>query len=380
MRAPSPPRSSSESTRPVRSTAPRAAPGGGLRLAAVATTALACGGSSAPVGSGSAATSAPAAGSGARPASRAPATLRLAGVAPLPGAPAAGPLSDAARAAAFGPGFTPDGASVVMVAGDALHRYAVPTLAASAGRRLAPTRALAGPATVLPGLAAGDAAIDAAAGARLRVPPPPGLECEPPALSATAARLSRVCAGPDDAVVIVQEARSGAVLARLTGPPTAAPVRAGEITASGTFVLWTARASGALQAIATQAIGPTISSRAALSPDDHALITVPDRRWVSDPDATAQLVDPRTAEPRYALPAAVDRVHFAPDSQRFAAVHVGGEGEVTAVTIHRTADGAAVAQLPAAEVADAELVVFAPDARAVVVRGARALRFYTGVP
>jgi len=183
---------------------------------------------------------------------------------------------------------------------------------------------------------------------------------------------------PTDERCVVQDARTGAVIAELGEFQTAAPVRSAAIIDSGRFVFWWARASGAFEEIASKVTGPMTSSHSTMSPDERALFTVADKDWMPDDRTPARVLDPRNGSTRYTLPFDVDRVYFSPDGARFAAVHLSvPERAVTALTIHRTDDGAIVGTLAEREV---ELVAFSPDARALVVRGVGALKLYVGIP
>jgi hypothetical protein len=292
---------------------------------------------------------------------------RLAGTVPIP------PGADA-----FGPGFALDGSSVVFVAGGQLYRFEPATLAKIDVRPLETVPKLGAAAIVLRGTQLGDAAIDLANVARIVVAVPPGYDCGEASFSADAARLSRNCSTKsEEHLVLVQDARTGAVIAELRELQTAAPVRAGEITDSGNFVFWWARASGAFEEIKSKVIGPTLSSHSMMSPDERAVFTVSDKDWMPDDRTPARVIDPKTGQTRYTLPFDIDRVFFSPDSRRFAAVHLGEDRNVTAVTLHRTDDGAEVGRLGDREV---ELVVFSPDGKELLVRGGGALKLYIGIP
>lgn len=289
----------------------------------------------------------------------------------------AGKIPIAADDEVFGPAFSPDGASVLLAAAGRLYRYDPKTLAELDARPIATTPRLRGAAVVLRGARADDAAFEAATGAQIVVEAPPGYECEGTAFSADAARLSRNCRVGDDEMVVIQDARTGAVITQLSEFRTAAPVRAGAITDSGNFVFWWARASGGFEDIARKGTGPVLSSHSVMSPDGRAVFTVSDKDWMPDDRTPARVLDPKSWRTTYTLPFDIDRVYFSPDSRRFAAVHLGDDREVTAVTIHDTADGALVGRLGDRDV---ELIAFSPDARSLVVRGGGALRLYTDIP
>jgi hypothetical protein len=292
---------------------------------------------------------------------------RLAGTVPIP------PGNDA-----FGPAFARDGASVAFAAGGQLYRFEPATLAKIDARPIKTVPKLSGTAIVLHGVQQGDAAIDLADATRVVIAVPAGYDCGEASFSADAARLSRNCSTKDEEnFVFVQDARTGATIAELRELVTAAPVRAGEITDSGNFVFWTSRASGAFEEIKSKVIGPTMSSHSAMSPDERFVFTVSDKGWMPDDRTPAQMIDPKNGQTRYTLPFDIDRVHFSPDSRRFAAVHLNEERHVTAVTLHRTDDGAVLGQLGDREV---ELIVFSPDAKELLVRGGGVLKLYVGIP
>lgn len=291
---------------------------------------------------------------------------RLAGTVPIPpGEPA------------FGPAFARDGASVVFAAGGQVYRFEPATLAKIDARPLTTVPKLGAAAIVLHGTTAGDAAIELAEAARVVVAVPKGYDCSEAAFSADAARLSRNCSTKtEEHLVLVQDARTGAVIAELRELETAAPVRSGEITDSGNFVFWMSRASGAFEEIKSKVVGPAVSSHSAMSPDERSVFTVSDKNWMPDDRTPAQMLDPKTGRTRYTLPFDIDRVFFSPDSRRFAAVHLDEDRNVTAVTLHRTDDGAEIGRLPDREV---ELVVFSPDAKALVVRGGGVMKLYVDI-
>lgn len=297
-----------------------------------------------------------------------------------PGAWAAGGARLAGTAAVpegevFGPAFAPGGA-VLLAAGGRLLRFDGQTLAPIDARPIATIPRRRGPAVVLRGAGA-DAAIEPETAARIAVAAPAGLDCGEASFSAVAARLSRNCRIEDEDRVVVQDATTGAVIAVLAGLQTAAPVRAGAITASGNFVFWRARASGAFEEIASKVTGPLTSSRAVMSPDERALFTVPDKDWMPDDRTPAKILDPASGRVRYELPFDIERVYFSPDGGRFAAVRAGPDRAVTGVTVYRTADGAVAAALEERAV---DVVAFSADGRALVLRGGGALRLYVGVP
>ncbi|CAN5410338.1 hypothetical protein BH09MYX1_BH09MYX1_16970 [soil metagenome] len=300
-----------------------------------------------------------------------PNTTKLAATIPLP------PGADV-----FGPAFARDGSSVVLFAGNQLHRFDAATLAKRDSRpvtkapRLGPNVATF---AILHGANGGDAAFDLATASRIVVDVPKGYECNSgESFSDDGTLLARNCVTKADELVIVQDARTGALVVKLTEFQTAAPVRGGRITGSGNFVLWSARASGAFEEIKSKVTGPMMSSHSTMAPDESALFTVVDKNWLTDDKSPAQILDPKTGRAKYTLPFDVDRVYFSPDGRRFAAVRQSmADHKITAVTVHRTADGAVVASLPDRDV---DVIAFSPDGHELLVRGGGNVKLYVDVP
>jgi hypothetical protein len=303
---------------------------------------------------------------------------------PPPPPPPSGPtLAGTAPIAAvdevYGPAFSRDGAAVLLATAGQLYRFDARTLAKIDARPLGTAPRLGAEAVVLHRGEGSDLAVDVAAAARIDVAVPQGYECGDPSFSADASRLARNCTTTSEQLAIVQDARTGATIAKLVPQlASAAPVREGEIIDSGNFVFWRARADGAFQEIKSKVTGPMFSSHSTMSPDERALFTVVDKDWYPDDRSPARMLDPRNGSTRYTLPYDIDRVYFSPDSQRFAAVHLSDEERaVTSITLHRTDDGAVVGKL---DEHAAALVAFSPDARALALRGESTLKLYVGIP
>ena len=279
---------------------------------------------------------------------------------------------------AFGPAFAKDGTSVVFAAGGHLHRFDTATLAEIDSRPVSKVARLSGAALVLHGVDE-DAAFDLVTATRIVVDVPKGYDCSADSFSADASKVARNCVTKTEEFVLVQDTRTGAVVAKLAEFQTAAPVRSGRITDSGNFVFWSSRASGAFEEIKSKVTGPTMSSHSTMAPDERALFTVADKNWMPDDRTPAQVLDPRTGRAKYLLPWEYDSVFFSPDGARFAAFHIDPDDHsVIAVTIHRTDDGAVTATLAQAR---AQQIAFSPDAHAVIVRsGASTLDLYLDVP
>jgi hypothetical protein len=264
---------------------------------------------------------------------------------------------------------------VIWLAGATVHRYEPTALATVDARPVSRITRMTTPLLVLHG-GGTDVALDVTSAARLVLDAPKGFQCEGESLSADATRLARNCTTNTDEVVVVQDTKTGALVGTFKEFQTAAPVRSGTITASGNFIQWVARASGAFEEIKSKVTGPAVSSHSAMAPDESVLFTVSDKNWMPDDRTPAQMLDPKTGRPKYALPWDVDRVWFSPDAKRFAALHVR-DAKGTSITVHRTDDGSVVANL-AERAADG--VVFSPDAHRLIVRAGRTLKLWADVP
>lgn len=270
----------------------------------------------------------------------------------------------------LGPAFTTDGKQLVFAVAGKLHRLDGEKLTAIDARVVGKAPRVTGTPIVLQG-----AAFDVATAARFVLPVPKGYTCEGDSFSADGSKVAWNCNTPQKEFVLVQDARTGATVAELDEFQTAAPVRGGEITASGNFVFWSARASGAFEEIKSKVTGPVVSSHSTMAPDERALFTVNDRNWMPDDRTPAKVLDPKTGRTKYVLSWDIERVDFSPDSSRFAALHAPKDDRrITHVTVHRTDDGEKLADLP---IEDAELVAFTPDARAFVVRAKGSLTLWT---
>lgn len=297
-------------------------------------------------------------------------------VAPPPGAHLRGTIPIPTGDDPVGPAFAKDGTSVVFAAGGKLLRFDVATLAAIDARPVTKVARLVGTALVLHG--SSDAAFDVSTASRVVVDVPKGYDCKGDSFSADASKVARNCVTKTDECVLVQDTRTGALIAKLAEFQTAAPVRSGTITDSGNFVFWASRASGAFEEISSKVTGPVMSSHSTMAPDERALFTVTDKDWMPDDRTPARMLDPKTGHAKYTLPWDVDRVFFSPDGSRFAALHVKGDAhEVSSVTVHRTDDGAVAATLPETGVV---LVAFSPDGHALVLRDATSVKLHLDLP
>lgn len=298
-------------------------------------------------------------------------------VAPPPGPHLRGTVPVPNGNEAFGPAFAKDGTSVVFAAGGQLHRFDTATLAKIDSRPVTKVARLTGAALVLHGVTE-DAAFDLATATRIIVDVPRGYDCSADSFSADASRVARNCVTKTEEFVLVQDTRTGAVVAKLAELQTAAPVRGGRITDSGNFVFWASRASGAFEEIKSKVTGPMMSSHSTMAPDERALFTVADKNWMPDDRTPAQMLDPKTGRAKYLLPWEYDRVFFSPDGGRFAALHVDAKDHgAFSVTIHRTDDGAVTATLSENAVM---LVAFAPDAHALALRTEGEIKLYLDLP
>lgn len=146
--------------------------------------------------------------------------------------------------------------------------------------------------------------------------------CEGLAFSADGARMSASCtdAAGNDAVH-VYDARTGAEIAKLDEFHTAAPIRAGAITASGNFVFWSSRASGAFEEIRSHVVGPVMSSHSEMSPTEDMLFTTPDKNWMTEDQTPARMINPKNGRTLFELGNDVTRVRFSPSGRFFAALH-----------------------------------------------------------
>lgn len=204
-----------------------------------------------------------------------------------------------------------------------------------------------------------------------------GLACDGRAFSYDASRMSVYCQGASNDAVHVVDVRTGAEVGVFSEFQTAAPIRTGSITASGHFVFWESRASGAFEEIKSHVTGPVISSHSVMSRDETMVFTTVDRRWYTEDESPAQVIDPRNGRARFELDRDVETVFFSPSSRLFAARHSANwadlehakEHDRTHFTIH--GDGPAVlARVPGPE-DDAVLAAFAPDDSAIAVAFAR---------
>ncbi len=153
---------------------------------------------------------------------------------------------------------------------------------------------------------------------------PKGLDCQTIGFSADGARMSAYCFEPKTGTdaVHVYDARTSAEIAKLGEFRTAAPIRSGVITASGNFVFWTARASGAFEEIKSRVTGPVMSSHSEMSPTEDMLFTTPDKNWLTDDHTPGQMINPKNARVLFSFDKDdVTGVRFSPSGRYFAALH-----------------------------------------------------------
>ena len=90
------------------------------------------------------------------------------------------------------------------------------------------------------------------------------------AFSYDASRMSTDCRDASgEEATYVYDTRTGAEIGVFKEFQTAAPVRSGTITASGNFVFWVSRATGAFAEIKTHVTGPNMSSHSVMSLDER---------------------------------------------------------------------------------------------------------------
>ena len=199
------------------------------------------------------------------------------------------------------------------------------------------------------------------------------LQCEDHgrAFSADGARMSVTCTNASgDSVVVVIDTRSSAEIGTFAEFHTAAPIRAGTITASGNFVFWVARASGAFEEIKSHVTGPIMSSHSVMSCDERMLFTVPDRNWLTEDRTPATILDPKNGRALVTLGDDVVTAFFSRGSV-FAVRHSKQWGNMTASIDHDVSwievyDGArALGRVPGDDASDA---VLASDGSSIAVR------------
>jgi hypothetical protein len=220
----------------------------------------------------------------------------------------------------------------------------------------------------------GDAAFDPVGLAPHAPAAPAGLSCDGRAFSWDASRMSVDCQGKTGDAVYVYDTRTGAEVGVYKEFQTAAPVRSGAITASGNFVFWVSRATGAFEEIKSHVTGPPMSSHSVMSRDESMVFTTVDRTWYTDDTSPARVIDPKNGRTLFSLGRDVDTVFFSPSSRLLAARHSANWADLahaaqhdrTSLTIHaRSAD--VVARVPGDDAVEA---AFSPDDAAVAVRAA----------
>lgn len=229
-----------------------------------------------------------------------------------------------AKVQADGLGWTSDGARVALLKGGVL------TL--REGRDLAPVVGLTGGMTKAPRgfgpvlaaskgtlLVVAGVAFELPSGRRLELPLPKGADCEPPFYSADGTRASANCVENGTEDVIVLDAGNASVLGRYDEFHTAAPVRAGSLTATGKFLQWRSRASGAFEEISSHVTGPEVGSQAAMSPDERYLFLAVDLDWYTDDKTPPKLVTSKDGRLVAVLPRWIRGVDFSPQGNLFLA-------------------------------------------------------------
>jgi len=210
---------------------------------------------------------------------------------------------------------------------------------------------------------------------------PKNLTCESRAFSYGGARMSADCSDASGAeITYVYDTRTSALVGKYDEFHTAAPIRQGAITASGRFVFWSSRASGAFEEISSHVVGPEMSSRSTMSRDESMVFTTVDRRWYTDDRTPARVIDPHDGRTRFTLGTDVDAAWFSPSSRLLAVRHSKNwadlehatEHDVAFFTIH-DATGALLARVAGSASDEAVEAAFSPD------DGAFAVRFATGV-
>ncbi len=264
-----------------------------------------------------------------------------------------------------GPSFSHDGSRVAVVHKDKLHMFDATTLAPIAVKGGTITKA-AGPLMVV-----GRYAFDASTGERLVLAVPKGGACDDEdAFSADAARMSRACNGG----TAVFDTHTGSLIGTFREFQSAAPVRTGSITASGNFVFWQARASGAFEEIKSHVTGPMTSSHTTMSPDERFLFSAPDRNWYPDAVPIGTLIDAKNGHTILTFTGDVESGVFSPRGQLLAVLHKVMGSDQASVTIHSVDHTDVLVRLPDRDVMT---VSFSDDdTRVAVLTAAHKLRVY----
>lgn len=95
---------------------------------------------------------------------------------------------------------------------------------------------------------------------------------------------------------------------------TAAPVCDGSLTASGRFVYFLSRGSGAFQDIRSKKVGSPYG-RALMSPRDTFVVRFPDRNWVVDEVTPTRLLSAKNGKEIYGIDNETDQAAFSSDEQ-----------------------------------------------------------------
>ncbi len=225
-----------------------------------------------------------------------------------------------------------------------------------------------------PLLAVGSLAFDPSTGEVLQITPPKGFTCETTGYSKDIARVSMYCgaAGKDGTLVI--DTHTGVLVGNYREFQTAAPVRTGTITASGNFVFWQSRASGAFEEVSSHVTGPTISSHATMSPDERFLFAAPDRDWLTEAPAVGDLINAKTGKTVLTFTQDVDSGVFSPSSRLIAVVHAKTPHAQQWVSVHSVDHEAPLVKLPDQDVLN---VAFSfDDTRIAITTASHKLRVY----
>ena len=263
-------------------------------------------------------------------ASATPSALVAASV-PPPSASVTAPPAPAARATlvaqakvdANGLGWTADGARVALTKGGVLALREGRDLTAVAGLTGGTAKA---PKGFGPVLAASKGAVlvvegvpfELPSGRRLEVPLPKGCDAGA-AYSADGSRASANCADASGEFAVVVDTANGSVLGRFDEYHSAAPVRTGTITASGKFLQWRARASGAFQEISSHVTGPELGSEAVMSDDERFLFLAVNLDWLPEDRTPPKIVTSKDGHLVMTLPHWAGAVDFSPHGNLFLA-------------------------------------------------------------
>jgi hypothetical protein len=263
-------------------------------------------------------------------ASATPSALVAASVPPA-SASATAPPAPAARATlvaqakvdAVGLGWTADGARVALTKGGVLALREGRDLTAVAGLTGGAAKAPKGFGPVLAAskgtlLVVEGVPFELPSGRRLELALPKGCDAGA-AFSADGSRASADCSDASSEFAVVIDTATGAVLGRFDEYRSAAPVRSGSITASGKFLQWRARASGAFEEISSHVTGPELGSEAIMSEDERYLYLGVNLDWFTDDRTPPKIVTSKDGKVVTTLPHWVRAVDFSPHGNFFLA-------------------------------------------------------------